>query len=174
MEKVGSGNRDGKNSDPGSVMRDRKNSDLESGMEKIRIRDGKKSDPGMEKSRIRDGKTSDLGFCFLPRCGTWWKACCAWIRRSGWVAEMWRGTAPIYQSSAIPSLPAWTLRRCTSPLRPSHWRPVIAPQQVHRGRYRKAVLRIRDPVPFWPLDPGWTTRIIFPRAKKPFLGLKNA
>ncbi len=26
---------------------------------------------------------------------------------------------------------------------------------------------------FWPLDPGWTTQIIFPRAYKQFLGLKN-
>ncbi len=44
-------------------------------------------------------------------------------------------------------------------------------------------IRIRDPVPFWPLDPGWvkvqdpdpgwTTRIIFPRElKKHFFGIK--
>ncbi len=50
-------------------------------------------------------------------------------------------------------------------------------------------IRIRDPVPFWPLEPGsgmgkklgsgsgirdlgWTTRIIFPRAYKPFLWVK--
>ncbi len=41
---------------------------------------------------------------------------------------------------------------------------------------------VADPVPFWPLDPGWmknqdpdpgwTSRIIFPRAKKLFFGLK--
>ncbi len=33
---------------------------------------------------------------------------------------------------------------------------------------------IQDPVPFWPWDPdpGWTTRIMFPRAKKQFFGLK--
>ncbi len=48
----------------------------------------------------------------------------------------------------------------------------------------KPVLRfwIRDPVPFWPLDPGWVkkqdpdpgwkSRIIFPRAWKQFFGLK--
>ena len=43
-------------------------------------------------------------------------------------------------------------------------------------------VRIRDPVPFLPLDPGWvkndypdpgwTIRIMFPRALKQFLGLK--
>ncbi len=47
------------------------------------------------------------------------------------------------------------------------------------------LIRIRDPVPFWPLDqgsgrgknqdpdPGWTTRIIFPRAKKHFFRLRK-
>ncbi len=40
--------------------------------------------------------------------------------------------------------------------------------------YFISALRIRDPVPFWPLDPGGSTsRIIFPRARKQFLaGLK--
>ncbi len=65
-------------------------------------------------------------------------------------------------------------------------------QQPHRalGRQvwprRNPVLRIRirDPVPFWPLDPdpgwvesqhpdpGWTTRIIFSKALKPFFWVK--
>ncbi len=30
----------------------------------------------------------------------------------------------------------------------------------------------RNPVTFWPPDPGWTSRIIFPRAWKQFFGLK--
>ncbi len=33
---------------------------IKSGMEKIRIRDGKNSDPGWEKIRIRDGKKNRI------------------------------------------------------------------------------------------------------------------
>jgi hypothetical protein len=49
---------------------------------------------------------------------------------------------------------------------------------------KNSELRIRDPVPFWPLDPGsgtgkkqdpdpgWITRIIFPRALKTIFWVK--
>jgi hypothetical protein len=53
---------------------------------------------------------------------------------------------------------------------------------IHFLLYCVSVLRFRDPVPFWPLapgwvksqdpDPGWTTRIIFPRAYKSFFWVK--
>ncbi len=108
--------------DQGSEIRD-------SGWVKIRI-----WDPGYT-SRIRNNTR------FLNRCGTWWKACCAWIPRSGWGAGMLRGTAPTYPSSAIPSLPAWTLRRCTRHPRPSPWgRPVIAQQVRYSVRYTEKTM----------------------------------
>ncbi len=45
-----------------------------------------------------------------------------------------------------------------------------------RGAADEAVLRIRDPVPFWPLDPGWvktTIRIRDERTSAYFLELRN-
>ncbi len=64
---------------------------------------------------------------------------------------------------------------------PSSSLPRLSYRHV-RCSNKNSVLRIRigDPVPFWPLDPGWvknqdpdpgwTTRVIFPRAYKQFFG----
>ncbi len=103
-----------------------------------------------------------------------------WVRKiSDSLASWWPSPSPFSPLACT----AWSRPRASSASMPDpgtvHQHPPPAPCPLY------SVLRIRDPVHFWPLDPGWvksqnpdpdpgwTTRIIFPRAYKPFFGLKK-